>query len=94
METSAIIQKVLQVLACSYARSCSLEELAQQVSPAFKSFQYAQGLLNAKKQKQVMLLETLMLLDQQGLIFLDPETDQSVITIKGMLQVNDKVLCN
>ncbi|MFD2943254.1 hypothetical protein [Flavobacterium notoginsengisoli] len=94
METSTIIQKVLQVLASSYTKSCSLEELAQQVYPAFKGFEYAQGLLNAENHKQAMLLETLMLLDQQRLVFLDPETDQSAITIKGMMQVNDKVLCN
>lgn len=94
METSVIIQKLLQTLAANYTKSCSLEELAQQAFPAFKGFPYHQGMFNAEKQKQAMLLETLMLLDQQGLIFLDSETDHSVITIKGMLKVNDTVLCN
>ncbi|MFD2943265.1 hypothetical protein [Flavobacterium notoginsengisoli] len=94
MKTSAVMQKVLRILACSYLRSCSLEELAQRTDTAFKSFSDDHGLPNDEKHKQAVLLDALMLLDQQGLIFLDSDTDRSVITIKGLMQVNNTVLCN
>lgn len=94
METSPIIPKVLQLLAARNALGCSLEELTQLIKPSVGSTISFRELTASEKENQASVLETLILLDEQGLIFLNSDTDRSVITIKGLLQIDDKVLCN
>jgi hypothetical protein len=93
METSLIISKVLQILSAKYGMSCSLEELTQLTIPFVNSIPFTDHMVSGKE-RQALILETLLLLNDQGLIFLNSDTDESVITIKGLLKINDKVLYN
>ena len=94
METSPILLKVLQILAARYGMSCSLEELTQLVSPAVNSSIPFTDHLAFEKENQAILIDTLLLLHDQGLIFLNSDTDRSVITIKGLLKVHHTILSN
>ena len=94
METSSIISKILQLLSVRYGISCSLEELTELVFNTTKSSNPSTNHLAHEKENQAVLLENLLMLNQQGLIFLDPDTDRSVITIKGLLKIHSRILCN
>ncbi|MFD2943353.1 hypothetical protein [Flavobacterium notoginsengisoli] len=94
METSPITPKVLQILSARYGMSCSLEELSQLICPALNSSLSFERSKASEKQNQAVILETLILLHDQGFIFLDSDTDRSVITIKGLLKIHNRILCN
>ena len=93
METSPFTAKILRLLASRYSLGCTLEELAELAAPDGSGSAFKDSAADAPE-NQSLLLEALILLDDQGLIFLDSDTDRSVITIKGLLLVHDKVLCN
>lgn len=92
METSPVILKVLQTLADRYGKSCSLEELTSLVH--LKVHSSITDRLYAAKKRQSFLLDALLYLDDQGFVFLNSDTDRSVITIKGLMKVNNKLLWN
>ncbi|MBW1656116.1 hypothetical protein K6T82_11175 [Flavobacterium sp. 17A] len=94
MGTSSIIQEILQILSVRYGMSCSLEELSQLIGPAVDTSKQTSSGNPAEKEKQALILETLILLHDRGLIFLDSATDRSVITIKGLLKIHNSILCN
>ncbi|MCP2029895.1 hypothetical protein L1276_005089 [Flavobacterium sp. HSC-32F16] len=94
METSPILLKVLQILADRYASSCSLEELTKLITPVIKSSMSITDYLASEKENQASILDALVLLHDQGFIFLNSDTDQSVITIKGLIKINHYVLYN
>ncbi|OXG06982.1 hypothetical protein B0A64_09160 [Flavobacterium araucananum] len=50
--------------------------------------------ITAQRQYQAKILDTLILLDDQGYIVLDPDTDESSITLKGLLKINNTVFSN
>ncbi|AWK06370.1 hypothetical protein HYN56_19920 [Flavobacterium crocinum] len=74
--------------------SCSLEELTQLIIPNDGSSILSGEITATEKENQAAVLETLIQLDSQGLIFLDSDADRSVITTKGMLKVHNRILCN
>lgn len=94
METSSITPKILQILSARYGMSCSLEDLIQLISPAANSSVSPGEIPVSEKEKQSVVLETLILLNDQGFIFLDSDTERSVITIKGLLKMHNRILCN
>lgn len=94
METSPILLKVLQILAARYGMSCSLEELTQLLSPTLNTSMPFTDHLAFEKENQAVIIDTLLLLHDEELIFLNTDTDRSVITIKGLLKVNHKILSN
>ncbi|GAA4134816.1 hypothetical protein [Flavobacterium chungbukense] len=94
METSSILSKILQLLASRYGTSCSLEELAELVHNSAGSLKQSENLAEPEKEIQAQVLESLLQLNDQGLIFLDSDTDWSVITIKGLLKAHNRILCN
>lgn len=94
MEASSIILKILQLLSVRYGVSCSLEELTELVHNTASSSNPSGNHSEHEKENQAVLLENLLLLNEQGLIFLDPNTDRSVITIKGLLKTRNRILCN
>ncbi|SHL39131.1 hypothetical protein SAMN05444146_3693 [Flavobacterium johnsoniae] len=94
METSPVVLKVLQILAERYGTSCSLEELTRLVNQIVNTSMSFTDCLYVEKMHQSSVLDALLYLNDQGLIFLNSDTDRSVITIKGLMKVNHKVLCN
>lgn len=94
METSPILLQVLQILAGGYGTSFSLEELTKLADSSIKSSNTYTGYLAAERANQALVLDVLLFLQKQGLIFLDFHTDYSVITIKGLLKIHPTVLSN
>ncbi|WP_289660253.1 hypothetical protein [Flavobacterium panacagri] len=94
METSPITLKILEILSARYGMSCPLEELSELIGPATNSSSASQSSTASEKEKQAVVLENLLLLHDQGFIFLDSGTDTSVITIKGLLKMHNRILCN
>ncbi|PBJ05626.1 hypothetical protein [Flavobacterium sp. ACN6] len=94
METPPIFLKVLQILADRYGMSCSLEELTRLTGPAASKNMHYMDQSAFEKESQASILDMLLVLNDQGLIFLNPDNDRSVITIKGLIKVHHKILCN
>lgn len=95
METSPILFiKILQLLADRYGLSCTLEELTSLLTPVFNASNQSEDSTSLEKEKQATVLDALIRLDHQGYIFLNTLTDKSSISIKGLIELNNKILCN
>lgn len=95
MEKSFVyFDRILGKLAQSYAKNFTLEELATLVMPSYKISKTFTENIAAKRENQAKILDALILLDYEGYIFLNPATEQSSITIKGLIKINNKVFCN
>jgi hypothetical protein len=93
MESSPLFcTKILQLLAQNYHRSCTLEELTSMA--ALFSVVKPEDRFSLERGNQAAVLDALLLLSENGHIFLNPDTDQSCITIKGLLTIDDKTVCN
>jgi hypothetical protein len=86
--------KVLQILASNYGMSCTLDELTTLLTPLFNSSTVFSNNMSAEKENQAKVLDVLIHLNGQGLIFLNSTTDKSSISIKGLIKVNNKIICN
>lgn len=96
METLSIFHiKVLQILADRYGISCSLEELTSSLLyPVFNTPTPFKDSISNKKENQATVLNALILLNNEGHIFLNSSSNESTISLKGLILVNNKVLCN
>lgn len=95
METLPIfVIKVLQVLADRYGNSFTLEELTSLLTPVFNSTTSFYRSISNENENQARVLEALLLLNSKGHIFLNSISDKSTISIKGLILINDKVICN
>lgn len=95
METLPIfLIRVLQILAGRYGMSCSLEELTSLLSPVFNTSGSFPQNITTEKENQARVLDALLVLNDNGHIFLDSSTENSSITIKGLIKVHDKIFCN
>jgi hypothetical protein len=92
--SSVIFDKILHKLAQSYGRSFTLEELNALVSPGYNIFKTFTENISAQRQNQATILDALILLDHKGYVVLDSATDQSAITVKGLIRIKKRVLCN
>lgn len=92
MEISSISKKILQILVGRYEAGCTLEELTTLLISSIDSPFTDKSAV--EKENHAKILEALIILNDKGLIFLNSNTDQSFITIKGLMEVNYKVLCN
>ncbi|MEP6803950.1 MAG: hypothetical protein ABI892_05480 [Flavobacterium sp.] len=86
--------KILQMLADRYGMSCSLEELTSLLTTVFNTYTPVNESIFDEKKKQARVLDTLILLDKEGYLFLNSNSDESTISIKGLILVNNKVICN
>lgn len=86
--------KVLQVLVGRYGKNFTLEDLTERLSPYLIVSTTLINKVCIEKENYARVLEALILLDDDGLVSLNSNTDQSSITIKGLLKVNYKVLSN
>lgn len=50
--------------------------------------------ISVERKNQSKLLDTLIYMDYEGYIFLNSDTDESVITIKGLIKINNKIFWN
>ncbi|WP_162789410.1 hypothetical protein [Flavobacterium fluviale] len=95
METlPTFLVKILQILADRYGMSCTLEELTSLLTPVFNTYTLLQNSIADQRKKQARVLDALLLLDKEGYIFLSSSSDESTISIKGLILVNNKVICN
>jgi|GEM_PF-916476 len=95
METLPIfLVKILQMLADRYGMSCTLEELTSLLTPVFNTYTLLQDSIADEKKKQARVLDALILLNKEGYLFLSSSSDESTISIKGLILVNNKVICN
>jgi len=95
MEKSFVyFDKILSKLAQSYAKSFTLDELSALVIPSYNISKSFTENIAAQRENQAKILNALILLDDKGYIVLDPATEQSSITIKGLIKINNRVFCN
>jgi hypothetical protein len=95
METlPTFLIKILQMLADRYGMSCTLEELTSLLTPVFNTYTPVKYSLSDEKKKQARVLDALILLNNEGYIFLNSNSDESTISIKGLILVNNKVIYN
>lgn len=83
-------EKILHILARTYSKIYSFEELAKSLTPISKTSAKAPF----ERQIHAAILDDLILLESEGLIFLNPANDESHITIKGLIKINNKIFCN
>jgi hypothetical protein len=95
METSPkVFIKILQILASRYGMNYTLEELASLLTPVFNVSTKVTNNISTETENQARVLEALIVLNDEGYIFLNSSTDKSSITIKGLIKVNNKIFCN
>lgn len=95
METLPIFHiKVLQMLADRYGMTCTLEELTSLLTPIFNATSLLTNSTFNEKENQARVLDALLLLNSEGHIFLNINSDESSISIKGLILVDNKVFCN
>lgn len=94
METSSyFFIRILNVLAGSYNMQITFEELAKMTYPS-ANISKSDDDIYAERENQAELLDALLLLDYEGLIFLNSYTDHCTITIKGLIKINSTVYWN
>ena len=95
MEKSSVyLHSILQKLAGSYPGICTLEELASFVIPPYNVLRTFRENIAAQRESHAKILDALIALEDQGYIVLNQATDQSSITIKGLIKINHTVFCN
>lgn len=91
---SVLSNKVLHELASCHGMSYSFEELTKLVFPVSNVLKKITDNVSVDRENQTKLLHTLILLEYEGYIFLNTDTDESSITIKGLIKINNKFFCN
>lgn len=95
METLPLLQiKILQHLSTCFSAGCTLEELALVMAPDNNTRALITGDNWSRAQRQARVLDVLLVLNQQSHIFIDPFTDKSTITFKGLIILKSKIICN
>lgn len=94
MEPSAIFfTKILHTLADKYSMSLTIEELAKLVTSVSNVSKFTDNIAS-ERENQAKLMDFLLLLNYEGYIFLNSDTDESIITIKGLIKINNTILWN
>lgn len=76
-------KKILCTLVQNYDKSFTLEELTKIISPLFDLMNIDNGNLSVERENQATVLDALIFLADNGLIFLNPITDESSIKISS-----------
>jgi len=93
-KSSVYFDTILRKLARSYPGTCPLEELATLLIPPYNVLRTFSENIAVQRENQAKILEALIALEDQGYIVLDPDTDESSITLKGLLKINNTVFSN
>ena len=83
----------MSVLAGRYNMKITFEELAKMIDLS-TNMSKSDDDVYAERENQAELLDALLLLDYEGLIFLNSYTDDCTITIKGLIKINSTVYWN
>ncbi|WP_089354507.1 hypothetical protein [Flavobacterium sp. ov086] len=95
MEKSSVyFDTILGRLAGSYPGTCTLEELAVLVMPPYNILKTFKENIAVQRENHAKILDALLLLDYKRYIVLNPATDESSITLKGLIKINRIVFCN
>lgn len=95
MEKSFVyFDRILNKLAQSYPKNFTLEELAAHIYPAYTILKTFTENIAAQRENQAEIVEALIFLDCEGYIILNPATDESSITVKGLIKINNMAFCN
>ncbi|MCR4029691.1 MULTISPECIES: hypothetical protein [Flavobacterium] len=95
METlPTLFTKILQLLSTRYNGSFTLEELTSFINSISTISTATSDRISNERKEQVEILEALIQLNDAGYIFLNPVTDQSCITLKGLIKIDSKAYCN
>lgn len=95
LETSSVyFDRILSRLAGCYPRAHALEELTALVIPPYNILRTFSQNIAAQRENQAKILDALILLEDQGYIVLNPSTDKSSITLKGLIKINNTTFCN
>jgi len=73
--------KILQILAGRNTMSCTLENLTHLLTTLIDATTVIPDNMSIENEKQSRVLDALLILNDQGYIFLNSNTDRSVITI-------------
>lgn len=83
--TFTIFEKILSILAQNPEKHFTFEDICNFVAPYFaKSFQEG---LSIDIMNQAQVLEALIIMDSEGLIILDSDSDKSIIDLKGLINI-------
>ncbi|MDY0989442.1 hypothetical protein BSF41_44820 [Flavobacterium sp. ACN2] len=94
MELSSVFfLKILRILARKYSIGFTFEELTKLVTTVSNVSKFTNNIAS-ERENQAKLLDVLVLMNSEGYIFLNSDTDQSLITIKGLIAINNKILWN
>ena len=95
MKTLPVIHtKVLEILAAKYSLSCTIEEMTSLLTPVIHTKTILTDNTSCEREKQAIVLDALLALNDESYIFLNSNTDNSSITIKGLIKINSKIFCN
>lgn len=72
---------------------CTFEELTKLVTSVPNVSKFDDNIA-FERENQAKLLDALVFMNSEGYIFLNSDTDQSLITIKGLIIINNKILWN
>jgi hypothetical protein len=87
-----IFMKILNILSRNPQKCYDLEDLTSFVMPCLTEAH--QQNLWIQRGYQAEVLDALILLDNHGFIILNPVSDQSIISIKGLISVSSTTFSN
>ncbi|RKR12028.1 hypothetical protein C8C83_3796 [Flavobacterium sp. 90] len=95
METSATFSNmILNKLASTFCHFWTLAELTDYIISDSNIAEIYGEQISLQRINEAKILEVLIQLEFEGNVFLNPITDESCITIKGLLKINNKILLN
>lgn len=87
-----IFIEVLNILSRNPEKSYDLEDLTSFLTP--RSTEPHQQNLWIQRRDQAEVLDALIILDNHGFIIMDSVSDQSIISIKGLISVSSTTFSN
>jgi hypothetical protein len=90
--TFNIFEKILSIMAQNPERDYTLEDLTNLVIPYLAEL--LQEDLSMEIINQAKVLEALIVLDREGLIILDSDSDKSIISMKWLINITSTSFLN
>jgi hypothetical protein len=90
--TFNIFEKILRIMAQNPEKNYTLEGLTNLVKPY--SAESLQAVLSVQIMNQAQVFEAFMILNTEGLIILDSDSDKSIISLSGLIHITSKSFLN
>lgn len=88
-KTFVLPDKILQILAANINSCLTFEELSELLTPVFKTSGMDIGDPYLEKLNHAETVDALIFLEQQGYIVLNPDNDQSNVSLKGIIKIKN-----